>query len=90
MDITANVLLAAGAAPAMVCSEDETPAFLPKADVLYVNMGTLNAARVREITVAIAQASRLEKPWVLDPVACGSTPHRTEHCAKVSRTQSTL
>ena len=84
MDITANVLLAAGAAPAMVCSEEETPAFLPKADALYVNMGTLNAVRVREVTVAIAEATRLKKPWVLDPVACGGTPYRTEHCAKVT------
>jgi hypothetical protein len=83
MDITANVLLAVGAAPAMVCSVDETPAFLPKADALYVNMGTLNAMRVSEVSVAVAEATRLKKPWVLDPVACGGTPHRTEHCVKV-------
>lgn len=90
MDITANVLLAVGAAPAMVCSEDETPAFLPKADVLYVNMGTLTAARVSEVNVAVAEATRLKKAWVLDPVACGGTPHRTEHCAKAMKQRPTI
>jgi hypothetical protein len=88
MDITANVLLSAGASPAMVCSEEESPAFVPKIDALYVNMGTLTGARVREVTVAIAEATRLHKPWVLDPVACGGTPFRTENCAKVMPAQS--
>ena len=90
MDITANVLLAVGAAPAMVCSEEETPAFLPKADALYVNMGTLTAARVGEVNVAVEHATRLKKPWVLDPVACGGTPHRTEHCAKAMKQRPTI
>ena len=90
LDITCNVLLAAGAAPAAVCAEEETPAFLPKADALYINMGTLTAARVREVTVAIREATRLQKPWVLDPVACGGTPHRTEHCAAAMKKRPTI
>jgi hydroxyethylthiazole kinase len=90
MDITANVLLAAGASPAMVCSEEETPAFLPKANVLYVNMGTLTAARVGEIAAAIKAATDLKKPWVLDPVACGGTPFRTANCAKAMQAGPTI
>jgi hydroxyethylthiazole kinase len=90
MDITANVLLAVGAAPAMVCCEEETPAFLPRVDALYVNMGTLNAMRVREVTVAIAEATRLKKPWVLDPVACGGTAYRTENCVKAMKQRPTI
>ena len=90
MDITANVLLAAGASPAMVCSEEETPAFLPKAGALYVNMGTLNAVRVGEIAAAIEAATRLKKPWVLDPVACGGTPFRTAQCAIAMRAGPTI
>ena len=90
MDITANVLLAAGASPCMVCSEEETPAFLPKANVLYVNMGTLTAARVSEIAAAIKTATDLKKPWVLDPVACGGTPFRTANCAKAMQAGPTI
>ena len=77
MDITANVLLAAGASPAMVCSEEETPAFLPKAGALYVNMGTLNAVRVGEIAAAIEAATRLKKPWWV--LAMGMAGHTCIH-----------
>eukprot|EP00961_Rhodomonas_salina_P208733 2816789-Rhodomonas_salina.1 len=80
MDITANLLLALGASPAMVSSPDETPEFLPKADVLYVNMGTLTPQRIAEIEVATREAQRTGKPWVLDPVACGSTSSRKAQC----------
>lgn len=90
MDITANLLLALGASPAMVSSPDETPEFLPKADVLYVNMGTLTPQRIAEIEVATREAQRTGKPWVLDPVACGSTSSRKAQCVAAMQCRPTI
>eukprot|EP00960_Hanusia_phi_P075041 768366-Hanusia_phi.AAC.3 len=82
MDITANVLLAVGSSPAMVCAAEETAEFMRKADALTVNMGSLNPARVLEVQAGMRFANEFQKPWVLDPVACGSTTYRTEGCVK--------
>lgn len=77
-NFTANVLLAAGAAPAMVDSVEEGPLFAGIADAMLINVGTLNA-RTAEAMQATAKARHeAGKPWVLDPVAVGGLPFRTQ------------
>mmetsp|Transcript_10306 Transcript_10306/g.26846 ORF Transcript_10306/g.26846 Transcript_10306/m.26846 type:complete len:290 (+) Transcript_10306:111-980(+) len=80
MDLMANVLLAAGASPAMVHSLDEVEDFMKLASGLLINMGTLSSDWLASKKLAAKQAVALGKPWVLDPVACGATPVRTQAC----------
>jgi hydroxyethylthiazole kinase len=91
MDITANVLLAAGASPAMVSSSDECEAFAQHcASALLVNLGTLSSANVAAQRLAIAAALANGKPVVLDPVACGATPYRTNACVAALELRPTV
>lgn len=76
-NFTANVLLAVGAAPAMVEHPDEAAEFAAMADGLLVNVGTLDAAQMPAIERAIPAARAAGKPWVLDPVAVGPLTLRT-------------
>jgi len=82
-DITANVLLAAGAAPAMVEHPDEAAQFAAIADALLINLGTLDAAQMRAMRRAIPAATRARKPWVLDPVAVGPLATRTRFAREI-------
>lgn len=77
MDVTANALLAAGAAPAMVHAEEEVEEFVGIAGALVVNIGTLSPPWVRSMERAARRAGELGKPWVLDPVGAGATRYRT-------------
>lgn len=70
---TANVLLAVGAAPAMVDIPTEAGAFATAAGGLLVNLGTPTAEQRQAAREATAATDR----WVLDPVAVGSLPVRT-------------
>jgi len=74
---TANVLLAAGASPAMVENQEESAEFAAVADALLVNLGTLSAERVPAMRAATASARAAGTPWVLDPVAVGPLAFRT-------------
>lgn len=74
---SANVLLAAGASPAMVEDAAESPAFAASADALLVNLGTLSRERTEAMWTAAAAARLHGTPWVLDPVAVGALPGRT-------------
>ncbi|TYC56095.1 hydroxyethylthiazole kinase [Rhodobacterales bacterium] len=76
MNIAANVLLAAGASPAMVADIAEAEEFAGIAGALTVNIGTLSAAMVEGAQAAIAGAKGAGRPWVLDPVACQATTYR--------------
>ncbi len=73
---TANVLLAAGASPAMVDDPEETAGFTPAADGLLINVGTLSRGRVAAFGVAVRAAAGVT-PWVLDPVGAGALAVRT-------------
>lgn len=79
-EITANVLLAIGAAPAMIVAEEEVSAFAPIAGALLVNVGTLYPARLAAMEQAVAAARAAGVPWTLDPVAVGVLNYRTEAC----------
>ena len=76
MDIAANVLLAAGASPAMVHAPEESPDFLAFAQALVINIGTLSAPWVDSMEIAAKAARHIGKPWVLDPVGAGATSFR--------------
>lgn len=76
MSLSANVLLAVGASPAMVHAAEEVEAFVSISDALVINIGTLSPGWVEGMRRAAVRASGLGKPWVLDPVGCGATPYR--------------
>jgi hydroxyethylthiazole kinase len=78
MTVSANVLLALGALPAMVHAVEEVEDFVAIADALAVNIGTLSPPWVEAMRVAVKRANALRKSWVLDPVGCGATAYRTQ------------
>jgi hydroxyethylthiazole kinase len=78
MNIAANVLLAAGASPAMVHAEQEAGEFATIAGALTVNIGTLSPGWVAGMIDAAEAANDAGRPWVLDPVAHFATAYRRE------------
>ncbi|WP_235001708.1 hydroxyethylthiazole kinase [Arcanobacterium ihumii] len=76
-NLTANVLLAAGASPAMIDTPWEASIFIEYADALLINLGTLENTQQLAIPQATQNAQRNNKPWVLDPVGIGVLPVRT-------------
>ncbi|TKV28132.1 hydroxyethylthiazole kinase [Arthrobacter sp. NamB2] len=76
-NFTANVLLALGAAPAMVDIPGEAAQFAPVASGVLVNLGTPTESQ-RAAMLEAAEASLIAgTPWVLDPVAVGFLSVRT-------------
>lgn len=73
---TANVLLALGAIPSMTIAPKEMQSFIRSADALLVNLGMFDAERQKASMAAITAASKLRKPWVLDPVFIDRSPPR--------------
>jgi hydroxyethylthiazole kinase len=76
-NVTANVLLALGASPAMVDVPTEAGPFARVVDALLVNTGTPHAEPRVAALEAVHAARDAGTPWVLDPVAVGSLPVRT-------------
>lgn len=76
-NVTANVLLALGASPAMVDVATEAGPFARVADALLVNTGTPHAEPRGAALEAVHAARDAGTPWVLDPVAVGALPVRT-------------
>ncbi len=85
---TANVLLAAGAAPAMVDNPHEAGVFAGFADGVLVNLGTPTNDSAEAMRLAVAAAGQAGTPWVLDPVAVGALPWRTELAHELLATSS--
>jgi hydroxyethylthiazole kinase len=77
MNMTANVLLAAGASPVMAHAENEVEDMVGFAGALVLNIGTLTDTWVASMLKAGRKASVLGKPIVLDPVGVGATALRT-------------
>jgi hydroxyethylthiazole kinase len=84
MTVSANVLLALGASPAMVHAIEEVEDFVAISDALVINIGTLSPPWVEGMRRAVLAANEARKPWVLDPVGCGATPYRTETSAELA------
>jgi hydroxyethylthiazole kinase len=75
-NFVANVLLSAGASPAMVDNPEEAGLFAGIADAVLINLGTPTSAQVESMRLAAAAAQKAGKPWVLDPIAAGGLPWR--------------
>lgn len=88
-EITANTLLAAGAAPAMVPDKQEAPIFAQIATGLLVNVGTYSSPHPEAIMVAVKAAQMGGTPWVLDPVAVGGLEPRTSYTRSLLEYQPT-
>jgi len=74
---TANVLLAAGASPAMVDNPEEAADFSRVADGVLVNLGTPYSVTAEAMEAAVTGATAAGTPWVLDPVGAGPLRWRT-------------
>ncbi|SDI33684.1 hydroxyethylthiazole kinase [Aliiruegeria lutimaris] len=83
MNFQADVLLAAGAAPAMVHDPEEAGEFAAIAPVVSVNIGTLSPRWVEGMLEAALVARKANSPWVLDTVACFATGLRRDATAKL-------
>lgn len=83
---TANVLLAVGAAPAMVDIPEEAGVFAGIAGGLLVNLGTPTPLQAE----AAREAVRATERWVLDPVAIGTLPVRTALAAELVRARPAI
>lgn len=75
--LTANGLLALGAIPSLTINAGETGDFIRAADAVLLNLGMLDPARSEVLPLAAGCATRLGKPFVVDPVfAERSAPRR--------------
>ncbi|MBN2752949.1 MAG: hydroxyethylthiazole kinase, partial [Rhodospirillaceae bacterium] len=90
MNIAANVMLAAGASPAMVSDAEEAEEFAGIAAALTVNIGTLSAPFVTGMRAAIDGAQAAGRPWVLDPAACQATAYRRRVSAELAGLRPTI
>lgn len=84
-NVTANVLLAVGAAPAMVDIPGESGPFATVASGVLVNLGTPGGEQRDAMREAVLAAEDAGTPWVLDPVAVGALPVRTALAAELCR-----
>jgi hydroxyethylthiazole kinase len=75
---TANVLLAVGAAPAMVDNPHEAAGFAAISSAVLVNLGTPFDDTAAAMFAAVTSAGEAGVPWVLDPVAAGVMAWRTK------------
>lgn len=78
MNVAANVVLAAGASPAMVHAHEEIAEFTPICGALTINIGTLSSHWVASMTAAARAANDASVPWVFDPVAHFISGYRKE------------
>lgn len=90
MNIAANVLLAAGASPAMVHAEEEAGEFAALAGALTVNIGTLSLPWLAGMKAAARGAAGAGRPWVLDPVAHFATALRRRAVAELLELRPTV
>lgn len=84
-EVTANALLAAGAAPAMIDLPEEAEVFAGLASGLLINVGNGSAEQHDGMRRAARAAQTAGTPWVLDPVAVGGLPVRTELARELLR-----
>lgn len=90
MDLMANVLLSAGASPAMLHSITEITDFTPIVQAVCVNIGTLTDDWLPSMKAAAQIARENGKPWVLDPVAVGVSGFRLKACMELAEMRPTV
>jgi hydroxyethylthiazole kinase len=79
----ANILLSAGASPAMCESADEAYEFTKLAQAVYLNIGSLTKEQELAMLQSVKAADEVSIPVVLDPVGCGAIPRRIEFINKL-------
>lgn len=90
MNVAANVMLAAGASPAMVHSPAEAGEFAAVAAALTVNIGTISPDFLDGMSHAAKAAGIAGRPWVLDPVAHFATAYRRAAVLRLLALQPTI
>lgn len=90
MNIAANTLLAAGAAPAMVHTVEESGDFARIVRAVTINIGTLSPAWVQGMLAAATAANAVGTPWVLDPVAHFASPYRAQAARELLALRPTI
>ncbi|ABG33088.1 hydroxyethylthiazole kinase [Roseobacter denitrificans] len=90
MNIAANVVLAAGASPAMVHAPEEIAEFTPICGALTINIGTISTPWQASMMAAAATASAQNIPWVLDPVAHFISVYRREAAQQLLAQRPTI
>jgi hydroxyethylthiazole kinase len=88
--ITANALLAVGAAPAMVDEPREAGEFAAIASAVLINVGTVHERTAEAMLVAARSATVAGTPWVLDPVAVGGLGYRTGVAVELAALRPTV
>lgn len=86
MNINANALLAAGAAPVMAHAHNEVEDMAAISNALVLNIGTLTDYWIESMLLAGKKANSLGVPVVLDPVGAGATPLRTRATREIMQT----
>ena len=69
---SANILLAAGASPAMIDNPFEAEAFTQISAALSINLGTPTTEQMQAMAISAKTAQLHQVPWVLDPVGYGA------------------
>lgn len=64
----ANILLAAGASPAMIDNPFEAASFAAISSAISINLGTPTTEQIQAIKITTQTAHEQQIPWVLDPV----------------------
>lgn len=90
MDISANLLLAAGASPVMAHALEEVEDIAGAAGALAINIGTLDERWVESMLAAAKAAVEAGVPWVLDPVGVNATAYRLEVAKRLMGLQPTV
>jgi len=90
MTVSANVLLALGASPAMAHALEEQDDFAAFGSSLVVNIGTLSPPWIESMKRAAGLYAAAGKPWVLDPVGVGATTLRNETAADLLALRPTV
>jgi len=71
-NLSANVLLAVGAGPAIGSAMDWPQCFAAGANALWINTAALMSSGPEVLWTAAESAQKVGTPWVLDPVAIGA------------------
>ena len=90
MNISANVLLAAGASPAMKHTPEEAADFAKIVGGLSVNIGTISPTWFEGMKLAAIAANAAGVPWVFDPVAHFATPYRSRAAQELLALKPTI
>lgn len=88
MDFIANGLLALGAAPIMSQANEELEEMVALANVVVINIGTLDPEFINRAKEALQLACRMNKIVVLDPVGAGASAIRTRASLELLTTGS--